>query len=104
MKYTTLEELEDRLIGPVGTPDRDEYEAALEAEIQAYNVGESIKQARKEKKLTQEQLGKLMGVQRSAVSRIESGRNLTLATVIRAFKALGIPAKLSFGSSTLTLC
>lgn len=40
-------------------------------------IGEAIKQARKEKNLTQEQLGVLMGVQRSQVSRIERGHNLT---------------------------
>lgn len=33
MKYTTLEELEDKYIGHVGTPRRDAYEESLQEEI-----------------------------------------------------------------------
>ena len=36
-----------------------------------------------------------IGVQRSQVSKIESGRNLTLATVARVFKAMGMEASLN---------
>jgi len=90
----------DRVIGKKGTQRRD----AMEAELQSYLIGEAIKQARKEKNLTQEQLGKLMGVQRAQVSRIESGHNLTIGTIVRAFKAMGIPTTFSFGGVSLSLC
>lgn len=103
MRYATLEELEDKYIGNIGTPRRDAYEQALKDEIHAYNIGEAIKQARIKQELTQEELGERMGVQRAQVSRIESGRNLTFATVARAFKALGIPAELSAGDIRLAL-
>ncbi|MCM1317780.1 MAG: helix-turn-helix domain-containing protein [Bacteroides sp.] len=103
MKYATFEELEDKYIGNIGTPRRDAYEQALKEEIHSYNIGEAIKQARIKQELTQEQLGERMGVQRAQVSRIESGRNLTFATVARAFKALGIPAELSAGDIKLAL-
>lgn len=39
MKLHSLEELEDRYIGPVGTPKRDEYEQKLADELRAYRVG-----------------------------------------------------------------
>lgn len=103
MKYTTLEELEDKYIGHVGTPRRDAYEESLQEEIHAHHIGEAIRQARLKQDLTQEELGARMGVQRAQVSKIESGRNLTFATISRAFKALGIPAELSAGGMKVAL-
>ena len=44
MKVYTLEEMEDKYIGKVGTPERDEYEQKLADELYAYHVGEAIKQ------------------------------------------------------------
>ena len=103
IKYATLEELEDKYVGKIGTPRRAAYEESLREEIYAYHIGEAIKQARLKQELTQEELGARMGVQRAQVSKIESGRNLTLGTVARAFKALGIPAELSAGGVRLAL-
>ncbi len=100
MKLYTHEEMLDRVVGKKGTQRRD----AMEAELQSYLIGEAIKQARMEKNLTQEQLGVLMGVQRAQVSRIEKGHNLTIGTIIRAFKAMGVPAAFSFGGMSLPLC
>lgn len=90
----------DRVVGEVGTPRRD----ALEADLQSYLIGEAIKQARKRKSLTQSQLGELMGVKRAQVSRIESGHNLTVGTIVRAFKAMGVEAAFSFGGESISLC
>ena len=103
MKAYTFEEIQDEIIGPIGTPERDEYERELSEELHAYHIGEAIKRARKEKHLTQEQLGELMGVKRAQVSRIEKGKNLNFTTVARAFKAMNIPAKLAFGRVSLSL-
>lgn len=100
MKLYTHDEMLNRIVGEVGTPRRD----AMEAELQSYLIGEAIRRARKEKKLTQSQLGELMGVQRAQVSRIESGHNLTVGTIVRAFKAMGVTASFSFGGVTLSLC
>lgn len=99
-KLYTHEQMLDRVVGKKGTPRRD----AMEAELRTYLIGEAIKLARKEKKLTQTELGLLMGVQRAQVSRIENGHNLTIATITRAFKALGLPATLSVGGTSLSLC
>jgi HTH-type transcriptional regulator / antitoxin HipB len=61
MKTISLSELKDKTLGKVGTPKRDQYEQELRVEI----LAEQIKQLRKERNLTQEQLGKLVGVQRN---------------------------------------
>ena len=100
MKLYTHDEMLDRIVGEKGTARRD----ALDAELQSYLIGEAIRQARKEKNLTQEQLGQLMGVQRAQVSRIERGHNLTIGTIVRAFKAMGVSAAFSFGGVALSLC
>jgi ribosome-binding protein aMBF1 (putative translation factor) len=94
MKLHTLEEIEDKYLGPIGTPKRDEYERKLADELHAYRVGEAIKKAREAQKLTQAELGERMGVQRSQVCRIESGKSITLASMMRAFRALGVQVAL----------
>lgn len=94
MKLYTLNELMDRDIGPIGTPKRDEFERKLADELHAYHVGEAIKKARMAQSLTQEELGQRMGVQRSQVCRIESGKSITVASMMRAFKAMGIQVAL----------
>lgn len=33
MKYATLEEVEDKYIGKIGTPRRDEYKESLQEEL-----------------------------------------------------------------------
>ena len=73
IKLYTMNELLDRDLGPIGTPERDEFEQELADELHAYRVGEAIKKAREAQKLTQAELGERMGVQRSQVCRIESG-------------------------------
>lgn len=103
MKLYSFDELLDEDLGKVGTPERDTFEAAVKTEIHAYHIGNAIKQARKEKHLTQEQLGELMGVQRAQISKIENGKNLNFSTIARAFKAMGIPAHLAFGGVSFSL-
>lgn len=90
MKLTSLEDLEDRLIGKIGTPDRDEYERQLREDLQAYHIGEAIKNARLAQHLTQEELGDKIGVKKAQISRIERGHNITVTSMGRIFKALGI--------------
>jgi DNA-binding XRE family transcriptional regulator len=102
-KITTHDEMKDKLLGKIGTPERDAYEAKLAEEVEAYQIGEALKQARLSKQLTQEQLGDLIGVKKSQVSKIESGRNLTLTTISRVFKALDIKATLSIGGTNIAI-
>lgn len=90
MKFYTEEEIIDKHIGKKGTLVRDKFEE----DLQSFLIGEAIKKARQSKNLTQEELGNLIGVQRAQISRIESGKNLTLSTLAKVFKAMGISAKL----------
>ena len=81
----TLEELKDRDIGKVGTLERDQYEFDLKMDI----LGEMIKSVRKERQLTQEQLGELIGVQKSQISKLERNtKNVTIDTILKVFNAL----------------
>jgi len=101
MKFYTHEEIKDELIGKKGTSERDKYDERLDM----FLIGEAIKKARQAQNLTQEDLGKLVGVQKAQISRIENGKNLTFATVIRLFKAMGISAKLEIGDlGKIALC
>jgi len=85
MKTTTLAEMKDEFIGKVGTRERDEYEYELRMEV----LGKLIKAARKERQLTQEELGKLIGVKKAQISKLESSANsATIDTIIKVFKAL----------------
>ena len=91
MKKYTLEEVTDQLIGEIGTPDRDKFEFELQMDL----IGKVIKQTRKERKLTQEELGKLIGVQKAQISRLESNAsNATIDTLMRVFSALKAKVKL----------
>lgn len=56
MKLTSFEEFQDKNFGKIGTPERDAFEKKVDDAIQAYRIGEAIKQARKANNLTQEQL------------------------------------------------
>lgn len=90
MKLYTLEEVTDELIGQKGTPERDDFDRQVEESLHAYRIGEAIKNARLKQNLTQEELGERMGVQKAQISRMERGYSISIPTMSRAFKALGI--------------
>ena len=98
---TPLSELVDEVFGKEGTPKRDTMEKRLKEEINAYYVGEAIRKARTAQHLTQDELGKLIGVQRSQIYKLESGKSvITLPTMSRVFQALGIStATLDLGAA-----
>lgn len=85
MKTYTMNEMEERYFGKIGTPKRNQYEYELRMDL----LGQMVKTTRKEKKLTQEQLGNLIGVNKSQISKIENNANsATIETIIKVFKAL----------------
>ena len=91
MNFTPADDLIDEIWGPIGTPERDAMESKVKEEVQAYFVGEAIKNARLKQNLTQEELGEKVGVKRSQICKLESGKcSITLSTMSRVFKALGI--------------
>jgi DNA-binding XRE family transcriptional regulator len=84
-KMMSLDQMKDQDIGKIGTPERDKYEFDLRMEI----LGDMIKAVRKERNLTQEQLGELIGVQKSQISKLERNtKNVTIETVLKVFRAL----------------
>lgn len=91
MKLYSLEEVKDEVLGKIGTPVRDEHERRVEAALHAYRLGEAIKKARIEQNLTQEELGERIGVKRAQISRLEKGYSISIPTMSRVFKALGVP-------------
>lgn len=95
LKFYTLEEVKDELIGVKGTPARDAYEA----ELKMFLVGEAVRREREKKHLTQEQLSRLVGVKRAQISKIEAGKGVSLAALMRVLKAMGAEsAHLDLGS------
>ena len=91
LKTIDLEELTDKYIGKPGTPKREAFENELRLDL----LGEAIRQARKERNLTQEELGKLVGVKKAQISKLENSlTDARFETIIKVFKALN--AKISF--------
>ncbi len=91
MKVYTLDQVQDKLIGKIGTPEREVFEYELQMDL----IGKAIKQTRQERNLTQEELGKLIGVQKAQISRLENNAsNVTMDTLLRVFAALKAKVKL----------
>jgi len=92
LEMMTLGQLKDKHIGKVGTSERDKYELDLKVEV----LGEMIKSVRKERHLTQEQLGELIGVQKSQISKLERNtKNVTIETILKVFRAMKANIKFS---------
>ncbi|MEC5156126.1 helix-turn-helix domain-containing protein [Chryseobacterium sp. MP_3.2] len=91
MKTYSLNQVQDQLIGEIGTSERDLFEYELQMDL----IGKAIKETRMERNLTQEELGKLVGVQKAQISRLESNAsNATIDTLLKVFTALKAKVKL----------
>lgn len=91
LKTVSLDELTDKYIGQPGSPEREKFEYELRLDL----LGEAIKQARKDRNLTQEELGKLIGVQKAQISKLENSlTDARFETIIKVFKALN--ARINF--------
>jgi HTH-type transcriptional regulator / antitoxin HipB len=100
MKAYTLDYVQDELIGKIGTADRDKFEYELQMNL----IGKAIKQTRQERNLTQEELGKLIGVQKAQISRLESNAsNVTIDTLMRVFTALKAKVKFQVELANLNI-
>lgn len=77
----------DERYGAVGTPERE----AFRKEAYAYYMGQVIREARKEEKITQSELGRRIGANKSYISRIENGLiDPTISTIYSIITALGL--------------
>lgn len=91
VKTYSLDEMKDEFIGKRGSVVREDYEYELRMDV----LGKMIKVARQERNLTQEELGKLVGVQKAQISKLESSTNsATIDTILKVFRALR--AEISF--------
>ncbi|MBO9619300.1 MAG: helix-turn-helix transcriptional regulator [Niabella sp.] len=100
MKTYTLAEIQDEFIGKIGTPNRDRFEYELQMDL----IGKAIKQTRQERNLTQEELGKLIGVQKAQISRLENNAgNVTMDTLLRVFTALKAKVKFQVELANLNI-
>lgn len=96
LKMFSFDEIKNEFIGEVGTPKRILYEQELQMEM----MGDLIKKVRLERNMTQEELGKLIGVQRAQISKLENNTtNVTIETIFKVFSAL--KAKVNFNVEIL---
>ena len=96
LKTISLDTMIDKHIGKIGTPKRDSFENELRLDL----LGEAIKQARLERKLTQEELGQLVGVKKAQISKLENSvTDARFETIIKVFRALN--AKINFNVELL---
>ena len=85
LKTIGLDEVTDRFIGKRGTENREKFENELRLDL----LGETIKRVRKQNRLTQEQLGHLVGVKKAQISKIENSfTDARFKTIIKVFNAL----------------
>ncbi len=78
METKSWKDIKDTVYGKKGTERRDE----LERDFESFKIGLLLRNARKEKNLTQEQLGNLIDKKRTYISRVENNSsNLTLKTL-----------------------
>jgi len=96
VKTYTLDEVTDKYIGEQGSAKREAFENELRLDL----VGEAIKKARKERNLTQEELGALVGVKKSQISKLENSlTDARFETILKVFKALN--ARINFNVELL---
>ncbi|MCL9981467.1 MAG: helix-turn-helix domain-containing protein [Bacteroidia bacterium] len=91
VKLTSLDEVTDKFIGLKGSPEREAFEYELRKDL----ISEAIKNARLERQMTQDELGKLVGVQRAQISKLENHlTDARLDTIVKVFRALN--ARITF--------
>ena len=91
----SFDELLDIKYGKIGTEKRDEFEE----KAQYFVISEMLKEARKEARMTQEQLAEKVGTKKSYISRLENGKcDIQLSTLYKIFEfGLGKKINLTIG-------
>lgn len=78
--------------GKTGAPERAEFSK----EALAFYYGELIKETRKEKKLTQQELADKIGKERAYVAKIEQGKtDLQISNFVQIIQALGLKMQIN---------
>ena len=88
----TFNELIEKEHGKIGTESRNQYEEGA----QMFILSEMLKEARKDAKLTQEELAEKTGIKKRFISGIENAKgNVQLSTIIKVFEQ-GLNRKIGF--------
>ncbi|WP_288205467.1 helix-turn-helix transcriptional regulator [uncultured Parabacteroides sp.] len=83
----SVDEVMNQKFGKVGSPERENFRR----EAYSYCMGQIIHDARKQEKVTQEELAKRIGASKSYISRIEKGLiEPGVSTFYRIIEALGL--------------
>ena len=78
-----FDEILDIQYGPIGTKKREEFEE----KAQYFVISETLKDARREANMTQEELANKVGTKKSYISRLENGKcDIQLSTLYRIFE------------------
>jgi DNA-binding XRE family transcriptional regulator len=89
---TNVDLIMDQLYGKEGSPEREIFKK----EAYNYCMGQLIHEVRKEEKVTQLELAKRIGVNKSYISRIEKGLiEPGVGTFYRIINALGLKIEIS---------
>ena len=87
------QDLKSDFVGAPGTAEREAFEFELSLEL----IPLKIKEYRQRNHLTQSELGALLGIQKTQISKLETNAvNVTLATLLKVFRALHTKISLSF--------
>ncbi len=92
---TTFEEHLDKHRGKIGSEERTKFDS----DSLAFRIGVMLQEARKEAKITQEELADKTGTKKSYISRIESGKSdIQLSTFYRIIEmGLGRTLNIAIG-------
>ncbi|MCM1489277.1 MAG: helix-turn-helix domain-containing protein [Muribaculum sp.] len=83
----SFDSLLDLTVGEIGTPKRDD----LEQRAQSFCIGQMVLDARKQEKMTQAELARRVGTNKSYISNIEHGNIEPSASLfLRIISALGL--------------
>lgn len=91
IKTTSFDILLEKELGKSGKLQRDLFELAVESRV----LGQRLRDLRLDRGWTQEHVGKLIGVGKSRINRLEKGdSNITLDTLKRVFHAFEMSVSL----------
>ena len=92
LQLTSIEDFIAEDFGQEGTAQRMEFEAGVDAFI----LGEKLKEERKKAGLTQQQLAERIGTKKNYISRVENGHaDIQMSTLFKIFHGLGRRVALS---------
>ncbi len=88
---TDFEDILKEKYGEKGAPSRDKFDA----DSLAFRLGEMLKEARKESKITQEELAERTGTKKSYISRIERGQSDIQVSTYKKLIEIGLGKNLN---------